>query len=149
MVDSVPSSGVPSGRIIFRRFVARFIDCVIIGSGATIIAVFAGSNLLGLLFGALVELIKDIGFHGYRSPGKTLMGLVLTDAETGTREVQPWQRVARNALGPCTLSLVGRLGLAATGLAIVLGMVNDGWAIFSTRRQTLMDEVSGVVVFHE
>ncbi len=149
VVEAVPASSVPAGQIILRRFAARVVDCIIIGTGAVLVGFLVGAGAVGLLFGAAVELVKDLGLYGCRSPGKALLGLVVTDAETGSTEVQPWKRVARNALGPCTLSLVGRLGMAAGGLALVLGLVNDGWALFSTRRQTLMDQVAGVVVYHK
>ena len=148
VVEAVPAASVPLGQVVLRRFAARVVDCVLIGTGAIVMGFLVGSVVVGMMFGSAIELIKDLGLYGYRSPGKALLGLVVTDAETGSTDVQPWKRVARNALGPCTLSLVGRLGMAAGGLSLVLGLVNDGWALFSTRRQTLMDRVAGVVVYH-
>jgi uncharacterized RDD family membrane protein YckC len=140
---------VPSGRIILRRFAARCVDWVLIASGGYLFGfVLLGSSFIGAVFCAVVELIKDMELYGYRSPGKALLGLVVTDVETGETPVKPWKSAVRNALGPCSMGLLARVNAPALGLALFFNMVNDVWALFSTRRQTMMDYVAGTIVYH-
>jgi uncharacterized RDD family membrane protein YckC len=140
---------VPSGQIILRRFAARCVDWVLIASGGYLFGfVLLGSSFIGAVFCAVVELIKDTGLYGYRSPGKALLGLVVTDVQTGETPVKPWKSALRNALGPCSMGLIARVNAPALGLALFFNIVNDVWALFSTRRQTMMDYVAGTIVYH-
>ena len=113
-------AGPPAHPDIMKRGIATFIDFVIIGVAVGILTVVLAMVLgrLGImaagLVGAAAVLVRDVAFQG-RSPGKTVMGLAVVNAQGGP--ITARQSAMRNS----TLA-VGVLSNAA-GAIPVLGLL--------------------------
>ena len=140
----VPVVFLPEPASIWIRVLGRILDMGFVGGLVGIIQMIAGTGLVALAAGAVLDLLKDVMFGQGRSVGKLLLNLEPVDASG--RAASPVQLVVRNIFGSFVLGLITTGGIGAAVFAGVLGLTNDGWAIFSKRNQTLGDYLADTVV---
>ena len=156
-------SGVgPPLASIGQRFVAFTLDCLLFApllvldllvrpphqdpvTGATVLG--PRSWILVVLFPVL-SLVYEIAFIRWRGQtlGKMAVGIVVVDAKTGS--LPGWRHAVVRAVAPFIAAriLVGTFEGAIGAVATTAAFLDDLWALFDRRRQTLHDKVAGTVV---
>ncbi|SOD03917.1 RDD family protein [bacterium JGI 053] len=142
-----------AGPDLVKRGIATFIDFVIIGVATGILSFVLGMVMgrFGLMaaavVGAFAVLVRDVAFQG-RSPGKTVMGLAVVNAQGGPITVQ--QSVMRNstlAVGMLSnaLGAVPFLGLILGPVVGLAALVLCAYEIFlvATNKPRLGDNFAG------
>ena len=147
---AVASSAAPD---LVKRGIATFIDFVIIGVAVGILSVVLAFALgrfgmmAAALVGAVAVLVRDVAFQG-RSPGKTILGLSVVNAQGGPITLQ--QSAMRNstlAVGMLSnaLSAIPILGLLLGPIVGLAALALCAYEIYmiATNKPRLGDNLAG------